>query len=58
MKTFKCADVGLNCPFVAKEPTEDELMIKIKKHASEVHNMNNVSPEMMDKIKNAIKEET
>ena len=58
MKTFKCSDIGMNCPFVAKAPTEDEIMIKIKKHAKEVHNMKSMSPEVMDKIKNAINEET
>jgi predicted small metal-binding protein len=45
----------MNCPFEATAKTEDELMKKISEHAGKVHNMKTISPDMMTKIKKAIK---
>jgi predicted small metal-binding protein len=55
MPSFKCKDVGMNCPFEAKAKTEEELLKKIAEHASKVHNMKTISPDMMTKVKKAIK---
>ena len=59
-KTFSCRDVGVNCPYVARGETEEELMADIAKHAKEVHSYTDEQlkdPEMMKKVKEAIKEE-
>jgi len=45
----------LDCPFEATAKTDEELMKKISAHAASVHNMKTVSPEMIAKIKKAIK---
>jgi len=55
MPSFKCSDTGMACPFKASAPTEAELMTKIAKHASEAHGMKTISPDMMKKVKKAIK---
>jgi predicted small metal-binding protein len=55
LPSFKCKDLGMNCPFEATAKTEDELMKKISEHAGKVHNMKTISPDMMTKIKKAIK---
>ncbi len=55
MPNFKCADLGMDCPFQASALTEKALMKKISKHAAEVHNMKEIAPDMMEKIKAAIK---
>jgi predicted small metal-binding protein len=55
LPSFKCVDIGLSCPFEATAKTEDELMKKIAAHAAEAHNMKTVPPDMMSKIKKAIK---
>ena len=55
MPSFKCKDIGMDCSFEAQASTEEELMDKIKKHASEVHNMKTIPPDLSDKIKKAIK---
>lgn len=55
MPSFKCRDTGMNCPFETSAPTEEELMAKIAKHADEVHGMKTIPPEMMEKVKKAIK---
>jgi predicted small metal-binding protein len=55
MPSFKCQDTGLNCNFEASANTEDELMKKIAEHARKVHNMKTIPPDVMDKVKKAIK---
>ena len=56
MPSFKCSDTGMTCPFETSADTEEELMEKIAEHAKEAHDMDPVSPEMMEKVKQAIKE--
>lgn len=56
MPSFKCKDLGMNCPFEATAKNEEELMKKITEHAAKAHNMKApFSPDMMAKIKKAIK---
>jgi len=45
----------MNCPFEATARTEEELMKKIAEHAATAHNMKTISPDMMAKVKKAIK---
>jgi predicted small metal-binding protein len=55
MPSFKCKDIGMDCPFEAEADTEKELMAKVAKHAKEAHGIETISPELQDKIKQAIK---
>ena len=55
MPSFKCTDIGMACPFTTSAKTEDELMKKIAEHAAKAHDMKTVPPEVMAKIKKAIK---
>jgi predicted small metal-binding protein len=55
MPSFKCKDIGMSCGFEASAKTEDELMKKIAEHASKAHNMKTIPPDVMDKVKKAIK---
>ena len=57
LPSFKCRDIGMDCPFEASAPTKEELMKKISEHAASVHNIKTVSPELKEKIDKAIKEE-
>ncbi len=54
-KSFKCADAGQTCGWSATADDEEELMKKIKEHAKE-HGHNEVSPELLAKVKGAIKD--
>ncbi len=45
----------MQCGFEATAKTDEELMKKIADHAAAVHNMKTVPPDVMTKIKNAIK---
>jgi predicted small metal-binding protein len=55
MPSFKCKDIGMACGFEATASNETELMKKIADHASKAHNMKTVPPDVMQKIKSAIK---
>lgn len=55
MPSFTCKDVGMTDDWKATAKTEEELLKKVKKHAAKVHNMKDISPEMMVTVKKAIK---
>ena len=55
MPSFKCRDTGMSCGFEATAKTEDELMKKIAAHAEKAHNMKTIPPDVMAKVKKAIK---
>ena len=55
MPSFACKDIGLNDGFQTTAPTEAELMKKIAEHAKSAHKMVTIPPDMMVKIKKAIK---
>ena len=55
-KSISCADVGVTeCSWSASAETEEELLTKIQVHAKE-HGFDTVPPEMLEKVKNAIKD--
>ena len=57
LPSFKCRDIGMDCPFEASAANDEALMKKITEHAVSVHNMKPpFSEEFVKKVKNAIKE--
>ncbi len=55
MSTFKCKDIGMDCGFETKSKSNEDMMKQIKDHALKVHNIKDISPELMTKITGAIK---
>jgi predicted small metal-binding protein len=55
MPSFKCKDIGMKDNFEVKTDNADELMPIIAMHAEKTHNMKEVDPVTLDKIKKAIK---
>ncbi|MDD1716384.1 MAG: DUF1059 domain-containing protein [Methanolinea sp.] len=53
MPSFKC--IAKTCPFEASADTEAELMKKIVEHAKTVHKMDPMPPDILAKVKAAIK---
>jgi len=53
--SFKCADIGMKCGFQATGDTMDQLMAKVGDHAKQAHNMTSIAPDVMAKIRAAIK---
>ena len=53
MPSFEC--FAKNCGFKTSAPTEAELMTKITEHAKSAHKMDPIPPDVMVKVKAAIK---
>jgi predicted small metal-binding protein len=56
MKQFKCGDVVLGCEWVTRNEDEKELFADINSHARDAHGMDEVPPEVVDKINDVITE--
>jgi predicted small metal-binding protein len=57
MKAVQCRDVGVDCDFVAKGETVEDVLRQCGEHASSAHGFTDVPPELVDKIKAAIRDE-
>ncbi len=55
-KVLNCGDLVPGCKAVLEGKDEAEVMAKGAKHAELAHNMKSVPPEMVPKIKAAIKD--
>jgi len=56
-KVLTCRDVGVDCDFVARGATEDEVMEKAREHALADHGFAEIPPELADKARAAIRDE-
>jgi predicted small metal-binding protein len=56
-KTLSCRDVGMDCDFVAKGETNEDIMLQAAEHARTAHNMNEIPAEVADKVRSAIRDE-
>ena len=55
MPSFACKDLGMKCEWRVNGKTEAEIIPKIADHAAKTHNMKTIPPDMMEKVKKAIK---
>jgi predicted small metal-binding protein len=56
-KVIHCRDVGFDCNGVIRAKTEEEALRLAAEHARKVHNVTEITPEIVDKIKAVMKEE-
>jgi predicted small metal-binding protein len=56
MKDFHCRDAGMNCDFVARGESKDEILRKTGEHAQKVHNMK-VTPDLAKRVESLIHDE-
>jgi predicted small metal-binding protein len=56
-KVLRCRDVGLDCEGELRADTEEELLEKAAEHAQTVHNMTQMPPEVVAKVRAAIRTE-
>jgi len=54
-KHIACADVVPDCSFTASAATEDELLKKVIAHAKQAHGITEVTPDLAEQVKAAIK---
>jgi predicted small metal-binding protein len=56
-KVMRCNDVVGDCDFVARGESEQDVMEQAAEHARTDHQMNEITPEMAEKAKSAIRDE-
>lgn len=56
-KTMSCRDVGADCDFVARGNSEEEIMAQVSEHARTAHKMSDIPPEVVEKVRGAIRDE-
>ena len=56
-KLLRCRDVGTDCGFEARGKTVEEILGKVSEHARKAHGKTEVPPDMVAKLRSAIREE-
>lgn len=56
-KVIRCRDVGVDCDYEARGATEQEVIDQCAEHAKEAHGMDNLPPELAQKVHAAIQDE-
>lgn len=56
-KILSCRDVGVDCDFVARGETEEEIFRQCAKHGKEAHGMEEIPPDLRAKMRGFIREE-
>ena len=56
-KVVNCRDVGFDCEGVIRADTEEEALKLVAEHAKEVHGMQEISPEVVEKVRSVMQDE-
>lgn len=56
-KVIRCKDVGFDCPGVIRASSEDEALRQAAEHARSAHGIENLTPEIVAKVKSVMREE-
>lgn len=56
-KVLRCRDVGMDCDFVTRAATEEEILKQAAAHAQTAHNMKDIPAEVVAKVRAAIRDE-
>jgi predicted small metal-binding protein len=56
-KVLRCKDVGMDCDFVARADSEEELLKKAAEHATTAHDMKKIPEAVLTKVRAAIRNE-
>lgn len=54
-KELKCGDLMPGCEYVAKAESESELLQQVVAHAKDAHGIDEVTPDLAEKVKGAIR---
>ena len=56
-KVLRCSDVGFECDGVIRAETEEEVMQQAAEHAKTAHDVQELTDEIVQKVKAAIQDE-
>jgi predicted small metal-binding protein len=55
-KSIKCADLFPGCDFHAEAESEEQVLQKAAEHAASIHNVTELTDEIVAKVKGAIRD--
>jgi predicted small metal-binding protein len=56
-KVVHCRDVGFDCDGVVRAETEEEALRQVAAHAKTVHNLDEVTDEIVEKVRSVMRDE-
>ena len=56
-KVIYCSDMGSDCDFVARGETMEEVLKVGAEHGKEVHGINEITPDIVERVKAIIRDE-
>ena len=56
-KHLRCRDVGMDCDFEVRGSSEEEVMRQAAAHAQRTHGIQEITPELADRVRKAIRTE-
>jgi len=57
MKVVRCRDIGFDCEGVVRAETEAEVLQQVAAHAKTVHNLETVTEEVIEKVRQVMRDE-
>ena len=55
-KVLKCREVGLDCNFVARADTEEEIMKQVTEHANTTHGVKDLPEDVVSRVLSVIRD--
>lgn len=56
-KVVRCRDVGFDCDGVVRAESEEAALAQVAAHARSAHGIDEVTPEVVEKVKSVMREE-
>ena len=56
-KVLHCRDVGFDCEGVVRAETEEEVLQQVAEHAKKAHGLQDLTDDIVEKVKSLIKDE-
>ena len=56
-KKLSCRDAGVDCDYVARGNSEEEILQKAREHAHKEHGFPDIPPDLVEKVKTLIRDE-
>lgn len=56
-KIVHCCDIGFDCGAVVRADTEEEALQQVAEHARTVHGLETVPPEVVEKVREVMRDE-
>lgn len=57
MKQFRCGDIVPGCETTIEGESEDQILEQVAEHARDAHGMDEVPPEVVDRVRASIVEQ-